>query len=52
MASIVDVEMDDDEIRRAVSYFTDRLPEVDHAAEFAERDRVDRERLERRKRRI
>ena len=52
MASIVDVEMDDDEIRRAVSYFTDRLPVVDHAAEFAERDRVDRERLERRKRRI
>jgi hypothetical protein len=50
MASIVDVEMDDDEIRRAISYFTDRLPCVDRSAEFAERDRADRERLERLKR--
>jgi len=50
MASLVDVEMDADEIRRAVTFFTDRLP--DRSAEFAERDRADRERLERKARRI
>ena len=50
MASLVDVEMDADEIRRAVAFFTERLP--DRAVEFAERDRADRERLERKARRI
>lgn len=52
MASLDDVEMDADEIRRAITFFTERLPVVDRTAEFAERDRADRERLERIRRRI
>lgn len=58
MASIVDVDMDPDEVRRAIVYFTGmlegRTDEEDAAelAAFAARDRADRERLERIKRRI
>ena len=52
MESLVDVEMSADEIRRAIATFEARLP-AELLAEvvdpFAERDRQDRERLERKK---
>jgi HK97 family phage prohead protease len=50
MESLTDVEMSEDEIRRAIAYFETRLPAlepVEMENPFAERDRLDRERLER-----
>lgn len=52
MASLVDVEMTEDELRRAIAAFEARLPQPeapDLAELFAERDRLDRERLERKR---
>jgi HK97 family phage prohead protease len=52
MASLTDIDMTEDEVRRAIAAFEARLPD-DLPAEvvdtFAERDRQDRERLERKK---
>lgn len=46
MRSLLDVDMSDDEIRRAIDHLTERItPPVTDI--FAERDRLDRERLER-----
>lgn len=52
MRSLTDVELDEEEIRRAIDHFTSLLPaEVpasqEVANEFVERDRADRERLDR-----
>lgn len=60
MASLTDLEMTDDEIRRAIAHFESRLPppaslvgemgpEMWTDDFFAERDREDRERLERKR---
>ena len=58
MESLTDVEMSEDEIRRAIEHLSARLAPVDTtdedalralAEEFAERDREDRERLERKR---
>lgn len=48
---ITNIDMTEDEIRRAIAAFEARLPELPAAVvnPFAERDRLDRERLERRK---
>lgn len=52
MESLVDIDMSEDEVRRAIAAFEARLPqpEVPDLSEiFAERDRQDRERLERKR---
>lgn len=54
MQSLVDVEMDEADVRRAIAHFESLLPvpveEVRELIdEFAERDRLDRERLERKR---
>lgn len=53
MESLTDVQMSEDEIKRAISYFSDLLPRAEEPGElvnpFAERDRADRERLERKR---
>jgi HK97 family phage prohead protease len=51
MESLTDVEMTEDEVRRAIMSLEKRLPAVpvDVINEFAERDRVERERLERKR---
>ena len=59
LATITDVELDPDEVQRAIAYFSGLLPVEDRGAEiaaeiaaFIERDRLDQERLERIKHRI
>jgi HK97 family phage prohead protease len=50
MASLTDVDMSEVEVRRAIAHLETLLPSdevADLADEFAERDRLDRERLER-----
>lgn len=50
MASLDDVEMSEDELRRAIAAFEARLPQPEPLVDpFAERDRLDRERLERKR---
>jgi HK97 family phage prohead protease len=53
LESITDIDMTEDEIRRAIAAFEARLPHSDEPGElinpYAERDRLDAERLERRK---
>lgn len=52
MESLVDIEMSEDEVRRAIAAFEARLPQPeapDLSELFAERDRQDRERLERKR---
>lgn len=53
MDSLVDIEMDEAELRRAIAYFETRLPHEDVETDinpFAERDRMARELVEQRKR--
>lgn len=48
MDSLVDIEMDEAELRRAITYFETRLPKEEVVENpFAERDRLARERLDR-----
>jgi hypothetical protein len=52
MESLVDIDMTEDEMRRAIAAFEARLPQPetpDLTDIFAERDRQDRERLERKR---
>jgi len=53
MESLTDIDMTEDEVRRAIAAFEARLPEPEPADPpvdtFAERDREDRERLERKR---
>ena len=53
MESLTEVEMTEDEIQRAIAYFSDLLPRAEEPGElvnpFADRDRQDRERLERKR---
>jgi uncharacterized protein len=50
MASLDDIEMTEDELRRAIAAFEARLPQPEPLVDlFAERDRQDRERLERKR---
>jgi HK97 family phage prohead protease len=49
LASMDDVDMTEDEVRRAVAFFEARMPVADLSDVFAERDRLDRERLERKR---
>lgn len=49
LATLTDVEMTDDEVRRALAFFEARLPQSEPVDPFAERDRMDRERLERKR---